>query len=125
MGANQSHECPKCPDCNLEQMLKDKSSVEKMILDKINSTTYTSIIGNFMLKKIINNSSDEEIVNKSLQLLCSKENANTFVNDEIINLLIGKNDIKKAKIISEIKGLGEEYKVLLGKILNQNMKKNI
>ena len=41
MGANQSHECPKCPDCNLYKMLKDKSSVEKMILDKIVNNCFT------------------------------------------------------------------------------------
>jgi hypothetical protein len=98
-------------------MIKDKSSVEKMIIDKINSTNYTDMIGNLMLKKIINNPSKEDVVYNSLKALCAKENANTFVNDEIISLLIQRNDVRKVKLVSKIKGLKEEYKILLEKII--------
>lgn len=123
MGIAQSQECPKCPPCEKKEIvIKTENGtidVEKMLRDKINSTTYTNETGSFMLKTILNNPSKEELVNKVLLLLCAKENANTFVNDEIINLLITKNDSKKTKIVSEIKGLDPKYKQSLEEILNK------
>ena len=132
MDITQCQECPKCeefpkceecPKCDLEKMLKDKTSVEKILIDKINSTKYTDKIGNFMLKKIISNQIKEDIIYNTLKALCTKENANTFVNDEIISLLIQQNDIRKIKIVSEIKEINEKYKLSLEKILNETTKR--
>lgn len=119
------NECPPCPKYNFKDSYEAKQ-IRLQIIEKMNfvfeklklKPSLTPMILKNVINELVNSNVKSPIDDISFEILMTKDGVLSVIDQEIINNIIKNGTIVQIKLLSELKGLKNEFRLELENKLN-------